>query len=71
MPYITRTSHLHHVYGSTLKNVAGGLPVFASYYALLCISLIYSKFTRFLFIFCFSLTQGNARNVRLYYPYWR
>ena len=23
----------------------------------------------FLFIFCFSLTKGNAQNVRLYYPY--
>ena len=30
------------------------------------------KFTRvFLFIFCFSLTKANARNVRIYYPYWQ
>ena len=25
----------------------------------------------FLFIFCFSLTKANARNVRPYYPYWQ
>ena len=58
---------------STLK-IAIDLPIFASYYALLCICYCFShligllsvtwlsllhKFTHFLFIFCFSLTKGE------------
>ena len=74
-------------YWSTLK-IANDLPIFAFYYALLCIcyylshliglfsvtwlSLLY-KFTRF-FIYFLHVSlwrRANARNVRLYYPYWQ
>ena len=79
------TSCLRLVYWSTLK-IANDLPIFAFYYALVCIcycfshpiglpsvtwlSLLY-KFTRFFYLCSVSLwRRANARNVRLYYPYW-
>ena len=81
------TSRLRLVYWSTLKIANDDLSIFESYYALLCIcycfshligllsvtwlSLLY-KFTRFFYLFSVSLwRRANARNVRLYYPYWQ
>ena len=69
-------------YWSTLK-IANDLPIFASYYAFVIVSLTWLayflsrdylsyQFTRFFYLFSVSLwRRANARNVRLYYPYWQ
>ena len=77
-------SRLRPVYWSTLK-IANDLPIFASYYAfvivivtltwlayfchvIISLILIHSAF----YLFSVSLwRRANARNVRLYYPYWQ
>ena len=80
------TSRLRLVYWSTLK-IANDLPIFASYYALYYAFVIvsftwlayflshdYLSYINLLSFYLFSVSlwrRANARNVRLYYPYWQ
>ena len=68
------TSRLRLVYWSTLK-IANDLPIFASYYAFVIVSLTwlaYSLTHSVFHLFSVSLRRrANARNVKLYYPYWQ
>ena len=80
------TSRLHLVCWSSALKIENDLPIFASY-AFVIVSLtwlayflkvsvtwlsVLYKFTQFIYLFSVSLWQrANARNVRLYYPYWQ